>query len=84
MVGIVHSLGHAGRGVIHLTSRGNMELHWLQEGDLQEVKRLLSSVGLTARGACGGAVRGVCCAGQDSAAFPRIEHLARRIPKISL
>lgn len=73
--------GRFGRGVIHLTSRGNLELHWLQEGDLQEVKRLLSSVGLAARGACGGAVRGVCCAGQDSAAFPRIEHLARRIQR---
>ena len=42
-----------GQGAIHLTSRGNMEIHWLREPDLQEIKRLMATVGLTARGACG-------------------------------
>jgi ferredoxin-nitrite reductase len=70
-----------GQGAIHLTSRGNMEIHWLREPDLQEIKRLMATVGLTARGACGGAVRGVTCAGQNTADFPLIEALARRIQR---
>ena len=70
-----------GQGAIHLTSRGNMEIHWLREQDLPEIKRLMATVGLTARGACGGAVRGVTCANQDTAAFPLIEGLARRIQR---
>jgi sulfite reductase (ferredoxin) len=72
---------HFGQGSIHLTSRGNMEIHWLREPDLPEIKRQLTMAGLTARGACGGAVRGVTCAGQDTAAFPVIEALARRLQR---
>lgn len=68
-----------GQGRIHLTSRGNMEIHWIREQDLPEVKRRMAQVGLTARGACGGAVRGVTCAGQDHPAFPLLESMARRI-----
>jgi len=68
-----------GQDSIHLTSRGNMEIHWLRESDLPEIKRQMTMVGLTARGACGGAVRGVTCTGQDTAAFPAIEAMARRI-----
>ncbi|NVN92228.1 MAG: nitrite/sulfite reductase [Desulfuromonadales bacterium] len=68
-----------GQGSVHLTSRGNMEIHWLREADLPEIKRRLATVGLTARGACGGAVRGVTCSEQDRADFPLIEALARRI-----
>jgi len=70
-----------GRGGIHLTTRGNMEIHWLRESDLPEVKRLLASAGLTARGACGGAVRGVTCSGQGASGFPLVEALARRIQR---
>jgi ferredoxin-nitrite reductase len=44
-----------GRSAVHLTTRGSMEIHWLQEPDLPSVKRLLTSVGLTSRGAsCSG------------------------------
>lgn len=68
-----------GRSAIHLTSRGSMEIHWLQEKDLSLVKQELAKAGLTSRGACGGAVRGVTCASQDAAAFPQLESLARRI-----
>jgi ferredoxin-nitrite reductase len=68
-----------GQGAIHLTTRGSMEIHWLQESDLPEVKKVLATVGLTSRGACGGAVRGVTCSSQGAADFPAIETMARRI-----
>ena len=68
-----------GRGGIHLTSRGSMEIHWLQESDLPEIKRSLSSVGLSSRGACGGAVRGITCSSQGGAEFPLLESMARRL-----
>jgi ferredoxin-nitrite reductase len=68
-----------GRGCVHLTSRGSIEIHWIKENDLPELKRLLSSVGLTSRGACGGAVRGVSCSSRGSAGFPQVEALARRL-----
>lgn len=68
-----------GRGVIHLTSRGSMEIHWLKEEELPLVKKSLASVGLTSRGACGGAVRGITCSSQAAQDFPQLETLARRI-----
>ena len=68
-----------GRGTIHLTSRGSMEIHWLKGEDLPLVKQEFAKVGLTSRGACGGAVRGVTCSGQDAVEFPQLESLARRI-----
>ncbi|MDA8428565.1 MAG: nitrite/sulfite reductase [Geobacteraceae bacterium] len=68
-----------GQGMIHLTSRGSMEIHWLHETDLPQVKRELAMAGLTARGACGGAVRGITCASQGTQGFPILETLARRL-----
>jgi sulfite reductase (ferredoxin) len=68
-----------GQGAIHLTTRGSMEIHWLQETDLPEVKRSLAAVGLTSRGACGGAVRGITCSSQGAADFPALEAMARRL-----
>ncbi len=68
-----------GQGTIHLTTRGSMEIHWLQESDLPEIKRMLATVGLTSRGACGGAVRGVTCSSQGAAGFPALETMARRL-----
>ncbi|MFH1028708.1 MAG: nitrite/sulfite reductase, partial [Pseudomonadota bacterium] len=68
-----------GRGIIHLTTRGSMEVHWIQESDLPAVKRLLAAVGLTSRGACGGAVRGVTCGSQGAVGFPLLESLACRL-----
>lgn len=70
-----------GKGVIHLTSRGNLEIHWLRLEELQEIKRLLAGVGLTGRGACGGGVRGVTCASQDATGFPLLEALARGLQR---
>ena len=68
-----------GRGELHLTSRGSIEIHWLAEESLQEVKRRLAQVGLTSRGACGGAVRGVTCASQTAEGFPVLETVAARL-----
>jgi len=68
-----------GQGTVHLTTRGSMEIHWLTETDLPHVKRELAKAGLTSRGACGGAVRGVTCASQGTHGFPLLETLARRL-----
>ena len=68
-----------GRGTVHLTTRGSMEIHWLAEADLPEVKRDLAKAGLTSRGACGGAVRGITCGSQGAQGFPALESLARRL-----
>lgn len=67
------------RGKIHLTSRASLEFHWLREEDLVQAVRMLAAVGLTSRGACGGAVRGVICSTPFSADFPALQVLARRL-----
>jgi sulfite reductase (ferredoxin) len=68
-----------GQGTVHLTTRGSMEIHWLKEGELPQVKRELVKAGLTSRGACGGAVRGITCGSQGAQGFPALETLARRL-----
>ncbi len=70
-----------GRSSIHLTSRGSMEVHWLKEEDLRMVKQEYAKVGLTSRGACGGAVRGITCSSQSAADLPALESLARRLQR---
>lgn len=70
---------HFGQGSVHLTTRGSMEIHWLQEDALPQVKRELAKSGLTSRGACGGAVRGVTCGSHGAQGFPALETLARRL-----
>lgn len=76
---IASAAARFGQGMVHLTTRGSMEIHWLHETDLPAVKRALAAVGLTSRGACGGAVRGVSCASQGALGFPAVERLAHRI-----
>jgi len=66
-------------GEVHLTTRGSMELHWLRMEDLPEVARFLAEAGLTSRGACGGAVRGVTCSTHGHAGFPVARRLAQRL-----
>jgi len=66
-------------GGIHLTSRASIEFHGLREEYLVEVGRMLAAVGLTSRGACGGAVRGVVCSTPFAASFPALQVLARRL-----
>ncbi len=69
------------RGALHLTTRGSIELHWVRGEDLAAVKGGVAALGLTSRGACGGAVRGITCASQGNAAFPQVESLARQLQR---
>ncbi|MBI1919968.1 MAG: nitrite/sulfite reductase [Geobacter sp.] len=66
-------------GRVHLTTRNSIEFHWLKEESLAEIGKMLAAVGLTSRGACGGAVRGVVCSTPFSAGFPAAQTLARKI-----
>jgi len=66
-------------GMLHLTTRGSIELHWLGFGDLAEVLRHLSAVGLTSRGACGGAVRGIVCSTTFAEGFAVTQVMARKL-----
>jgi sulfite reductase beta subunit-like hemoprotein len=66
-------------GMLHLTCRGNIELHGLRGRQLPQVFRGLNAVGLITRGACGGAVRGVACGVEGPASFARIQLLVRRL-----
>lgn len=71
--------GRYARGMVHLTTRGSIELHWLSEPDLPAVASQLAQVGLYNRGACGGAVRGVICGSLSAAGAPPLEALVRKI-----
>ncbi len=64
---------------VHLTTRGSIELHDLDGDVLAEVGTRLAAVGLTGRGACGGAVRGVSCSSSTSPDFPQIQAFCRRL-----
>jgi sulfite reductase beta subunit-like hemoprotein len=48
---------HYGRGYGELTTRQNIQLHWIQLAELPEVMRILDAAGLTTVGACGDNVR---------------------------
>jgi sulfite reductase beta subunit-like hemoprotein len=66
-------------GRLHLTTRGSLEIHWLQHRDLAEIHRRLAAVGLTSRGACGGAVRGIACSTTFADGFTVAQVLARKL-----
>lgn len=66
-------------GMLHLTCRGNIEIHGLRGDILPQVFQLYNAVGLTTRGACGGAVRSISCATAVADGFPRIQILVRRL-----
>jgi sulfite reductase beta subunit-like hemoprotein len=65
--------------LLHLTSRGSIELHWLRPESVEEAGRQLAAVGLTSRGACGGAVRGISCSTTVAPGFSVAQGLARRL-----
>ena len=65
-------------GGIHITVRASIEFHRVQGDALPEVVRLLAAVGLTTRGACGGAVRG-SSASTFHGDFPATQVLARKL-----
>ncbi|WP_432823706.1 nitrite/sulfite reductase [Trichloromonas sp.] len=66
-------------GNLHLTTRGSVELHWLDYASLATVAAQLAAVGLTSRGACGGAVRGIACSTTFAPGFETAQALARRL-----
>jgi len=48
-------------GSAHLSTRENIQLHWVVLEDVSEIFRSLAGVGLTSREACGNSVRNVMC-----------------------
>lgn len=64
---------------VHLTTRNSIEFHWLKEDALTTIGKMLAAVGLTSRGACGGAVRGVVCSTPFCPEFPAAQVLARKL-----
>ncbi|TLM68117.1 MAG: nitrite/sulfite reductase [Deltaproteobacteria bacterium] len=66
-------------GRLHLTCRGSIELHWLTVDQLPEIFRRLAAVGLTTRGACGGAVRGISCSTSGRPGFGVAQRVARQL-----
>jgi len=48
-------------GSAHISTRQNIQLHWVVLEDVSEIMRGLSEVGLTSREACGNTVRNVMC-----------------------
>ncbi|KAG0512162.1 MAG: Sulfite reductase ferredoxin [Nitrosopumilales archaeon] len=48
-------------GSAHVSTRQNIQLHWVVLEDVSEIMRGLTEVGLTSREACGNTVRNVMC-----------------------
>jgi sulfite reductase (ferredoxin) len=48
-------------GSAHISTRQNVQLHWVVLEDVSEIMRGLTEVGLTSREACGNTVRNVMC-----------------------
>jgi len=70
-----------GKGMLHLTSRASIEFHWLRYEQLEQIMPMLAAVGLTSRGACGGAVRGISCSTSFGPGFEKIQALARGLQR---
>lgn len=47
------------RGVIHVTTREDVQMHWVDLGDVVRIYERLHEVGITTRGACADSVRNV-------------------------
>ena len=48
-------------GSAHISTRQNIQLHWVVLEDVSEIMRGLAEVGLTSREACGNTVRNIMC-----------------------
>ncbi len=48
-------------GSAHISTRENIQLHWVVLEDVSEIFRSLAKVGMTSREACGNSVRNVMC-----------------------
>lgn len=66
-------------GILHLTCRGSIEFHWLRHENLEEIFSRLAEVGLTTKGACGGAVRGISCSTTFAPKFTVVQHVAQNL-----
>ncbi|MFN8625350.1 MAG: nitrite/sulfite reductase [Candidatus Binatia bacterium] len=47
------------RGVLHVTTREDVQLHWIDLGSVMDIYERLHAVGITTRGACSDGVRNV-------------------------
>lgn len=66
-------------GVLHLTCRGSIEFHWLRHEHLEETFARLAATGLTTRGACGGAVRGISCSTTFAPGYAGVQRVAQQL-----
>lgn len=66
--------GRFGDGSVHITTRGDLELHGVDPSNLDALLAHLASRGLTTRGACGDSVRNVtACAGSGICPHERLD-----------
>jgi sulfite reductase beta subunit-like hemoprotein len=56
-----------GRDWLHLTTRQNVELHWVADRDVPDVLSAVDAAGLSTRSACGHTLRNVMCADEAGA-----------------
>ena len=68
-----------GSGVFHLSTRGSVEFHDLEYAQIPQIQRLMATVGLFSRGACGGAVRGISCSTGFGRGFQFAQVLGRQL-----
>ena len=61
-------------GEIHITNRMSLQLHRVPQDDAMAVLEALDEIGMTTRGACGGAVRGIAV---NTPFTPEAAHLRR-------
>ena len=47
------------RGVLHVTTREDVQMHWIDLGDVMDIYERLHAVGITTRGACSDSVRNI-------------------------
>ena len=66
-------------GRVHLTTRGSIELHDITDADLTDVGKRLAAAGLTTRGACGGAVRGISCSSSGTQTLPTVQAFCQKL-----
>lgn len=52
------------RGFCHITTRQNIQFHFMRLHDVEDAMRMLADVGLTTREACGNSVRNITCCPQ--------------------
>jgi sulfite reductase beta subunit-like hemoprotein len=52
---------HYSRGFAHLTTRQNLQFHFVRLGDVEPAMRRFAEAGLTTREACGNSVRNITC-----------------------